>query len=33
MGAAEATGKPSWLGLLMLIPGVNYIVVGYLAFS
>jgi hypothetical protein len=33
MGAAEATGKASWLGLLMFIPGVNLVVLGYLAFA
>lgn len=33
MGIAEARGKPSWLGILMMIPGVNFIVMGYLAFS
>lgn len=33
MGVAEVRGKPSWLGFLMLIPGVNLIVMGYLAFS
>ena len=33
MGIAEARGKSSWSGLLMLIPGVNLIFLGYLAFS
>jgi len=33
MGIAEARGKPFWLGMLLLIPGVNLIVIGYLAFS
>ncbi len=33
MGVAEARGKPAWVGILMLVPGVNLIVVGYLAFS
>jgi hypothetical protein len=33
MSVAEARGKPPWMGLLMTIPGVNLILVGYLAFS
>jgi hypothetical protein len=33
MSAARAMGKPSWLGLLTVIPGINLIVIGYLAFS
>jgi len=33
MGVAEVRGKPSWLGILMVIPGVNLILMGYLAFS
>jgi hypothetical protein len=33
MGVATARGKPVWLGLLILVPGVNLIVIGYLAFS
>jgi len=33
MAVAEVRGKPSWLGILMLIPGVNLILIGYLAFS
>lgn len=33
MGVAEARGKESWLGVLMIIPGVNLVVLGYLAFS
>ena len=33
MGVAEVRGKPSWLGFLTLIPGVNLVVIGYLAFS
>jgi len=30
---AEERYKPSWLGILMLLPGINFIVLGYLAFS
>jgi hypothetical protein len=33
MSVARTLGKPSWLGLLMAIPGVNLVVIGYLAFS
>ena len=33
MGIAENRGKPSWVGLLILIPLVNFIMIGYLAFS
>jgi len=33
MGVAEVRCKPSWLGGLMVLPGVNLIVIGYLAFS
>jgi hypothetical protein len=32
MGIAETLGKPSWWGVLMLIPLVGFIVPGYLAF-
>jgi hypothetical protein len=30
---AQARGKPAWLGILMLLPVINFIVMGYLAFS
>jgi hypothetical protein len=33
MAIAEEMGKPSWLGILMLIPGVNLIIPYYLAFG
>ncbi len=34
MGIAEARGKPGWMGaLIVLIPIVNLILLGYLAFS
>jgi len=33
IGIAEARGKESWMGILMIIPGVNLVVLGYLAFS
>ena len=33
MGIAEARGKPSWLGVLFIVPGVNLGVAGYLAWS
>ncbi|MFH1876019.1 MAG: DUF5684 domain-containing protein [Candidatus Omnitrophota bacterium] len=33
VGIAQARGKPGWLGFLMLIPVVSYILPGYLAFS
>jgi hypothetical protein len=33
MGIAEACGKPGWIGILMIVPGVNLAVPGYLAFS
>jgi uncharacterized membrane protein YhaH (DUF805 family) len=29
----EARGKPGWLSLLFLIPVVNFIIPGYLAWS
>jgi hypothetical protein len=32
-GVAEACSKPSWLGILMLLPLVNFVIVTYLAFS
>ena len=33
MRIAEKMGKPSWLGILWVIPPLGLIVVGYLAFS
>jgi hypothetical protein len=33
MGIAENRGKPSWVGLLILIPLVNFVMMGYLAFT
>lgn len=33
IGIAEARGKENWLGILMILPGVNLAVLGYLAFS
>jgi len=33
MGIAEAMDKPSWLGILMLVPGINFIIPFYLAFG
>ena len=33
MEIAEARNKPNWLGLLILVPIVNFILPGYLAFS
>lgn len=33
MAIAERRGKPSWLGILMIVPIANLIVPGYLAFS
>jgi len=32
-GISEACEKPWWVGLLAIIPGVNFVVAGYLAFS
>jgi hypothetical protein len=32
-GVAQACGRASWLGILMLLPLVNFVVVTYLAFS
>lgn len=32
-GIAEARNKPSWLGVLMLLPVVNFFIPAYLAFS
>ena len=33
MGIAQALGKSSWLGILLIVPVVNLIAVGYLAWS
>jgi len=33
MGVAEAMDKPGWLGILMLVPVVNWILPYYLAFG
>ena len=33
MDIAEARGKQKWLAILMLIPIVNFVIPGYLAFS
>ena len=33
MAASRAMGKPSWMGLLILIPVLNLVFIGYLAFS
>jgi hypothetical protein len=33
MAIAEARGKPSWWGILLIVPVVNIIVPGSLAFS
>ena len=33
MAVAEARGKPNWIGILMIVPFVNIIIPGYLAFS
>ena len=33
MKIAEAVGKPNWWGILMIVPVVNLVVPGYLAFS
>lgn len=33
MGIADARGKPAWVGLLTLLPVVQFVVWGYLAFS
>lgn len=30
---AEKLGKPKWLGVLMLIPGLDLFILGYLAFA
>ena len=33
MAIAERVGKPSWWGILTIVPGVNLIVPGYLAWG
>jgi len=33
MAISERLGKPSWLGILMIVPIANFIIPGYLAFS
>jgi hypothetical protein len=33
MGIAEAMEKPSWLGLLIFVPGVSFLLPFYLAFA
>lgn len=33
MDIAEAMDKPNWVGLLMLVPGLNFFVPYYLAFA
>jgi len=33
MAIAEACDQPSWLGVLMIIPGINFIIPGVLAFG
>ena len=33
MAVAEARGKPSWWGILLIVPLVGLIVPGYLAWS
>jgi hypothetical protein len=33
VGLAEQRGKPFWVGILIIVPFVNLIVPGYLAFS
>ena len=33
MGIAQARDKPSWLGILIIIPVVNLIIPGILAFA
>ncbi len=33
MGIAKARNKPEWLGITVILPFINLIVVGYLAFS
>jgi hypothetical protein len=32
MAIAERCGKPGWMGLLMLVPGVNFLLPAYFAF-
>jgi hypothetical protein len=33
MGVAEARHKPNWWGVMMIVPLVNFVVPGYLAWS
>jgi hypothetical protein len=33
MAVAEARGKPSWLGILLIVPLIGIFVPGYLAWS
>jgi len=33
MAVAEARGKPNWWGILVIIPLVNFVVPGYLAWA
>ena len=33
MTIAESRGQPSWLGLFMIVPIVNFIILGILAFT
>lgn len=33
MEIAKARQKPTWLGILMIIPGVSLFIMGYLAFA
>ena len=33
MAIAERMNKPSWLGILMLVPGINFILPFYLAYG
>ena len=33
MGIAEAMDKPNWLGILMLVPGLNVLIPFYLAYG
>ncbi|MBD3246643.1 MAG: hypothetical protein GF333_06480 [Candidatus Omnitrophica bacterium] len=33
MQMAEARGKPSWMGILMIVPLVNFVIMGMIAFS
>lgn len=33
MDVAKARNKPGWLGILMIIPFINFIIPGYIAFA